>query len=61
MRMSVKFVEIVDRLPKTCSECPFSDVCDGRVAILTKQGGVEWKKSATERVSRHCPMEIEEN
>lgn len=61
MLVSVTFTENVDRLPRKCSECHFADVCDGRVAKLTKSNGFEWTKAATERVSRHCPMKIEEN
>lgn len=61
MLVSVTFTENVDRLPRRCSECHFSDLCDGRVAKLTKKGGMEWTKSAVEHISRHCPMEIAEN
>ncbi len=60
MVASVKFTQVIDSMPKSCSECPFSDACDGRVAKLTKNGGMEWTKAAVERVSRHCPMTIEQ-
>ena len=61
MLVSVTFTENIDHMPETCSKCHFADVCDGRVAKLTKNGGMEWTKTAVERVSRHCPMKIEEN
>lgn len=58
MIVSVTFTESIDSMPKSCSECRFSDICDGRVAKLTLKDGVEWSKAATQRVSHNCPMEI---
>ena len=61
MLASVTLTHEVDRLPKSCSECYFDDICDHRVDLLTKNNGLEWRKWAKERVSKHCPMQVEEN
>lgn len=61
MLVSVTYTENVSRLPRRCSECHFADICDGRVAKLTKNNGMEWTKSAMERISRHCPMKVEQD
>lgn len=60
MIATVSFTQNIDSMPKSCSKCPFCDLCDGRVAKLTKKDGVEWTRAAVERVSHHCPMKIEQ-
>lgn len=49
----------VERVPRTCSECPFADLCDGRVARLTKGGGMQWTAAAASRRYSRCPMVVE--
>lgn len=58
MIVRVTFADRIDSMPKSCSECKFSDLCDGRVAKLTIKDGIQWSKAATQRVSHNCPMEI---
>lgn len=60
MIVRVTFADRIDSMPKSCSECKFSDLCDGRVAKLTINDGIQWSKAATQRVSHNCPMEIVE-
>ena len=56
--ISVMFTTTVDAIPTTCSACPFADCCDGRVASLTKRGGVEWTKRAMTGRPKACPLTI---
>ena len=51
----------IDHKPLTCSECKFADLCDGRVAKLTKRGGMQWTKMALIRRDPRCPMVITES
>ena len=54
------FTHELDELPRSCSECPFGDVCASVAPFrLTKGGGVEWTKAAMTRRHKMCPMKVE--
>lgn len=55
----VTFTMQLDKVPERCCECPFADVCDGRIANLTKRDGIEWSRLAMNRKPKRCPMVID--
>ena len=52
---------VIDHKPLTCSECFFADLCDGRIANLSKRGGMQWTKAALTKRAKNCPMVITES
>ena len=55
-----KQLEMKD-VPKSCSECLFSDVCDLTIADLTKRGGMYFKAAATRGRAKNCPLKVVED
>ena len=52
---------VIDHKPLTCSECFFADLCDGRIAKLSRRGGTLWTKAALTKRAKNCPMVITES
>lgn len=49
----------VDALPKSCSVCPFVDVCDSFMFGITKNGGYQFTKAAQTRRHKDCTLKVE--
>lgn len=60
MKATITFEKEIEKIPESCAKCPFVEICDEVLHGITKSGGMQFTKAATQRRIKGCPLKVSE-